>query len=93
MPRLELNIEVDGGSPSSGAAGVGVAGGGEGDGSTGGPSGLGDGGGDGGSANQVHVTGTVKPEGGQERAFVGWVGLLALLQQALLLPPAIDLGR
>ena len=31
----------------------------------------------------VHVAGTVRREDGVETAFVGWVGLMALLQQAL----------
>ena len=30
-----------------------------------------------------HVRGTVRSEGGEDVAFVGWIGLLSLLQQAV----------
>jgi hypothetical protein len=30
-----------------------------------------------------HVYGTVRPEEGEPISFVGWIGLLALLQQAV----------
>jgi hypothetical protein len=30
-----------------------------------------------------HVRGTLRPEGGEQVPFVGWIGLLALLQQAV----------
>ncbi len=31
----------------------------------------------------LHVMGAVRSVGGHERAFVGWIGLLALLQEAV----------
>jgi hypothetical protein len=31
----------------------------------------------------VHVHGTIRADGGEDVAFVGWVGLLAVLQQAV----------
>jgi hypothetical protein len=36
----------------------------------------------------AHVRGTLRPEGGQDVTFVGWLSLLALLEQALGLPAA-----
>ncbi len=33
--------------------------------------------------DSLHVTGTVRSEDGSETAFVGWVGLLALVERAL----------
>jgi hypothetical protein len=30
-----------------------------------------------------HVYGTIRTEGGDDVAFVGWIGLLSLLQQAV----------
>ena len=39
------------------------------------------------TADHLQVAGTVKPEGGQPVSFVGWVGLLALLQQAVSVAP------
>ena len=30
-----------------------------------------------------HVKGTIRPEGGERVPFVGWIGLMALLQQAV----------
>jgi hypothetical protein len=36
-----------------------------------------------GQGGAVHVAGVVRDESGRETAFVGWVGLLSLLQQAL----------
>ena len=37
---------------------------------------------------QLHVRGTVRTGDGPETGFVGWVGLLALLEQALTVPAA-----
>ena len=34
-------------------------------------------------ADAGHVHGTVRTESGEDVAFVGWIGLLALLQQAV----------
>ncbi len=31
----------------------------------------------------LHVVGSVRSVGGHDRAFVGWIGLLALLQEAV----------
>ncbi len=36
----------------------------------------------------AHVRGTLRPEGGQGISFVGWLSLLALLEQALDPPSA-----
>jgi hypothetical protein len=36
------------------------------------------------------VTGTLRDESGRATAFVGWVGLLALLEQALDYPVAVE---
>ena len=33
--------------------------------------------------DEEHVFGTVRAEGGDDVSFVGWIGLLALLQQAV----------
>jgi len=35
----------------------------------------------------LHVSGTVRGEDGAEEAFVGWIGLLALVQRALTVEP------
>jgi hypothetical protein len=39
--------------------------------------------GDGSDADPVHVHGTVRTEDGDDVAFVGWIGLFSLLQQAV----------
>jgi hypothetical protein len=42
-----------------------------------------------GHRDNVHVIGTLKPDGGRPVTFVGWIALLALLQEAIAdLPPA-----
>lgn len=39
------------------------------------------------SDDGLHVTGTVRDEHGAETRFVGWVGLFALIQRALMVDP------
>ena len=42
-----------------------------------------------GRRDNVHVIGTLKADGGRPVTFVGWIALLALLQEAIAdLPPA-----
>lgn len=46
--------------------------------------------GDGRSGGGLPVTGTLRDERGDAVSFVGWVGLLALLEQALDYPVAVE---
>ena len=58
MPRLVLDIEVDGATSRDG--------------------------------DSLHVSGTVRGDDRPDTAFIGWIGLVAILQQALTTPSATE---